>query len=93
MQMLSQLSYRPVPRIIPNHGKPRQRTISGVTTTRILDRRAVRDVGIDPADKDILSFQQRPGGEVRCTLIRLGQARRASLPRADRPATMTAVLA
>ena len=37
MQMLSQLSYRPVPRIIPNRGKPRERTIPGVTTDRTID--------------------------------------------------------
>ncbi len=54
MQMLSQLSYRPVPRIIPNHGKPRERTIPLVTTDRTIDLNADVGEGLDEADAAIV---------------------------------------
>jgi hypothetical protein len=46
MQMLSQLSYRPVPRIIPNHGKPRDRTMPRVSAAQTTDLDPMTD--LDP---------------------------------------------
>ena len=59
MQMLSQLSYRPVPRIIPNHRKHRQRTLPGVTTDRTIDLDADRGEGVDAADGVCTAAQAR----------------------------------
>lgn len=65
MQMLSQLSYRPVPRIIPDHGKPRERTIRPVSTALTIDSSADVGVGLAAAPEAAAERSERPAAVAR----------------------------
>jgi hypothetical protein len=99
MQMLSQLSYRPVPRIIPDHGKPRERTIPGVTTDPIID--LASDVGsgrprvpaIVVAVDRHRTARSRAGDGLRAWPVSTEEACRAMGVQQDRLAVVAGVLA